>query len=102
VLVARKIDACNTCHKIKSFCVVATGFWLPAIRSWDSYEPRAASYQPLSALTLLVFRILANHPHHPAAVDDLALVTDFLHRCSYLHKPSFQLSALSLQQKSYL
>jgi len=62
-----------------------------------------ASRQQLpSALALFVFRILADHAHHPAAVDDLALVTDFLYRCSYLHKTSFQLSALSLQQKFYL
>src|SRR5579864_2840482 len=31
-------------------------------------------------------------------MNDLALVTDLLYRCSYLHRPSFQLSAISLQQ----
>jgi hypothetical protein len=28
------------------------------------------------ALALLVLRVLANHPHHTAAMDDLALVTN--------------------------
>jgi hypothetical protein len=40
--------------------------------------------QPLS-LTLLVFRRLADHPHYSLAVDDLALVTNFLYRCSDFH-----------------
>jgi len=31
------------------------------------------------SLTLLVFRILADHPHHTLAVDDLALVANFLY-----------------------
>src|SRR5215831_20471881 len=48
-------------------------------------QPLAASRQPL-ALPLLVFRIDADHAHHPAAVDDLALVTNLLYRCPYLHK----------------
>jgi hypothetical protein len=49
------------------------------------------------ALALLVFRIDANHAHHAFAVDDLALVTDFLYRRSYFHKPalSCRLSAVS-------
>src|SRR5271155_1161907 len=49
------------------------------------------------ALALFVFRVDADHPHHTFAVDDLALVTDFLYRCSYFHKPAFsrQLSAVS-------
>jgi hypothetical protein len=33
----------------------------------------------LLALALLVLRVLADHPHHTAAIDDLALVTDFLY-----------------------
>src|SRR3954451_12062783 len=32
-----------------------------------------------------MFRIRANHPHHTFAVDDLALIANFLYRCSYLH-----------------
>src|ERR1700733_15838286 len=48
VLIARKVDACNACH----------------------------SY-PLS-LTLLVFCSFADHPHYAFAVNDLALVTNFL------------------------
>jgi hypothetical protein len=69
--------------------------------SFVRQQPAANSQQLSSALTLLVFRVLANHPHHTLAVDDLALVADFLYRCSDFHKPSFQLSAISLQQ-SYL
>src|SRR5271157_4600807 len=48
-------------------------------------------------LTLLVFRVLADHPHYSLAVDDLALVADLLNRRPYLHKPvlSSQLSVLS-------
>jgi hypothetical protein len=37
------------------------------------------------SLPLLVFRIDANDPNHPAAVDDLALVTNFLHACPNFH-----------------
>src|SRR6266567_3915530 len=37
-------------------------------------------------LALFVFRILADHPHHALAVNDLALVANFLYRCSYFHK----------------
>jgi hypothetical protein len=36
-------------------------------------------------LPLLVFRIDANDPNHPAAVDDLALVTNFLDACPNFH-----------------
>jgi len=36
-------------------------------------------------LSLLVLLVGANHPHHPAATDDLALVANALHRCSNLH-----------------
>src|SRR6185369_5169086 len=34
-----------------------------------------------------MFGILADHPHHTFAVDDLALIANFLYRCSYLHNP---------------
>src|SRR5580698_2795021 len=50
------------------------------------------------ALALFMFRNHANHPHHTLAVDDLALVANFLNRCAYFHKsPAFsrQLSAFS-------
>jgi hypothetical protein len=43
-------------------------------------------------LSLFVFGIRANHPHHTLAVDDLALIANFLYRCSYFHNSS----ALSL------
>jgi len=31
------------------------------------------------ALALFMFRVDADHPHHTLAVDNLALVTNFLH-----------------------
>jgi hypothetical protein len=37
------------------------------------------------SLALLVFRVLADHTNHPAAVDDLALATNLLYRCTDLH-----------------
>jgi hypothetical protein len=37
-------------------------------------------------LTLLVLGIFADHAHNPAAADDLALITNLLYRCPYLHK----------------
>jgi hypothetical protein len=46
-------------------------------------------------LALLVFRSFADHTHHTLAVDDLALIADFLYRCSYFHKN--QPSAVSTQ-----
>jgi hypothetical protein len=62
-------------------------FWrgrsTPAIRAIP-YSSAAGS-----ALALFVFRVNANHPHHTLAVDDLALVTNFLYRRSYFHKPAF-------------
>jgi len=33
----------------------------------------------LLSLTLLVLGVLADHPHHTLAVDDLALVANFLY-----------------------
>src|SRR3970040_2240717 len=38
-----------------------------------------------SALALLVARILADHPHHPLAADDLAVAADSLDRCQHFH-----------------
>src|SRR6266850_2753904 len=49
------------------------------------------SNSPSLALTLLVLRILADHPHHTLAVDDLALIANFFDRCSNFHKPAFSL-----------
>src|SRR6516225_150111 len=37
------------------------------------------------SLPLLVFRIDANDPHHAAAVNDLALVTNLFHACPNFH-----------------
>ena len=41
-------------------------------------------------LSLLVPRIRANHPNHALAADDLAPLTNLLHRCSYLHVDHFR------------
>jgi hypothetical protein len=38
-----------------------------------------------STLALLVARILADHPHHPLAADNLAVAADSLHRCQHFH-----------------
>src|SRR5215813_2174690 len=54
----------------------ARGRSIPAIR--------AMCFSSLS-LTLLVLLVRADHAHHAAAADDLALVTDSLDRRSYLH-----------------
>jgi hypothetical protein len=37
-------------------------------------------------LSLLMLLIRADHPDHPAAADNLALVANLLHRRSDLHK----------------
>src|SRR5262249_16561418 len=61
MLITRKINACNTCHK--------------------------TSFASLS-LTLFMLGVLADHTHHTTAMDDLALITNLLYRCSYLHNLS--------------
>src|SRR5579872_3470703 len=33
-----------------------------------------------------MLRVGADHAHHPSAVNDLALITNFLYRCPYFHK----------------
>ena len=48
---------------------------------------RRLQYVPWSlSLPLLVLLVRADHPHHAAAADDLALVANPLHRCSDLHR----------------
>jgi hypothetical protein len=37
------------------------------------------------ALALLVLRIAANHPHHAATVNHLALIANLFYRCPNLH-----------------
>jgi hypothetical protein len=37
-------------------------------------------------LTLLVLGILADHPHHAVALDDLAVFANLLYRSSYFHR----------------
>ena len=41
-----------------------------------------------------MFRVLANHPHHSPTMDDLALITNLLHRCPNLHNLHFRFSIL--------
>jgi len=45
----------------------------------------SACYQPLLALALLVLCVLADHPDHTAAGDDLALDANLLYRCTDFH-----------------
>src|SRR5580765_8514356 len=49
------------------------------------------------SLPLLVFLVRANHPHHAAAPDDLALVADSLHRRSYFHVAPASAEGFALQ-----
>src|SRR5712675_976197 len=72
--------------------------WLLALSFWLLAKAKSPRPKAVSALALFVFRVDADHPHHTLAVDDLALVTNFLYRCSYFHKLSSQLSAFSRQQ----
>jgi hypothetical protein len=81
-------------NKLSGFS--ASSDWLPADHGFASgQKPGARSSLPLA---LFVFRDDADHPHYTLAVDDLALVANFLYRCSYFHKPSLQLAAFHCQQ----
>src|SRR3990170_6451593 len=60
-LVGRQINACNACHT------------------------RSLVSSLVSPLALLVLRVAANHPNHPAPVDDLALIANLFDRRAYLH-----------------
>src|SRR5579864_1655282 len=91
VLLARKIDACNTCHKF----LTSPGSWLLAFGSIAKSQERKA--KGCLALALLVFRVGADHAHHALAVDDLALVANLFYRCSDFHTV---LSSPSSQQNS--
>ena len=44
------------------------------------------------ALPLLMLGVLADHPHHPTAMDDLTLVTYLFDRCPNFHNLSPQLA----------
>src|SRR5688572_9114917 len=57
-----------------------SGMLTPAMRAISSYNSFG-----LSALALLVTRVLADDQHHPTAADDLALLAHGLDRGSYLH-----------------
>src|ERR1700682_6533646 len=52
----------------------------PAIRAMHAPQ----FFRKLS-LALLVLRVVANNAHYTAPVDDLALVANFLYRCSDFH-----------------
>src|SRR6266478_3841436 len=67
-LLRRKIYTCDTCHSIL--------------------------LKKSLSLTLLVLRVDANHPHHAAAVNHLALVTNLFYRCPYFHNPYSSLAEL--------
>src|SRR6266436_7317061 len=58
-LLRRKIYTCDTCHVIL--------------------------LKKSLSLALLVLRVRANYPHHPAPVNHLALVTNLFYRCPYFH-----------------
>src|SRR5205823_13010143 len=51
-----------------------------------SCPSRSCLSQRYLSLALFVFRIGADHTHHAFAVDDFALITNFLYRCPDLHK----------------
>src|SRR5712691_9384803 len=70
-LIRRKIDASYTCHCF----LFSNRYWIPDLRlkAKLSRKPAIAIKNNLS-LTLLMFGVDANHPHHSFAVDDLALV----------------------------
>jgi hypothetical protein len=42
-------------------------------------HPSICYSERVLALALLVLRVLADHPHHTAAMDDLALVTNLFY-----------------------
>src|SRR5882762_3257760 len=67
-LLRRKIYTCDTCHAIL--------------------------LKKSLSLTLLVLRVDANYPHHAAAVNHLALVTNLFYRCPYFHNPYSSLAEL--------
>src|SRR6267378_3407051 len=63
-LLRRKIYTCDTCHAIL--------------------------LKKSLSLTLLVLRVDANHPHHAAPMNHLALVTNLFNRCPYFHAADSQ------------
>jgi hypothetical protein len=76
---------------MRAILLFTSGAKAPQIMGGFNAGLKACSTQPrASALALFVFLVLANHPHHTAAMDDLALVANFLYRCSDFHKFSFQ------------
>src|SRR6266545_887527 len=94
LLVAGQIDACNTCH----IGVLLCGSCLVA--QWAELPLRPPG---LLALALLMFRVFADDPHHPVAVDHLALVANLFDRSPYLHLPlpgSFSIRSFSIRSFS--
>src|SRR5689334_4001369 len=101
---ARQIDACDTCHTVLASLFSLLGSCsgsVPAshfdgsefgvrssmfgVRSFDvrssatEHEPEQRTRTCELPLTLLVFRVRADHAHHTAAADHLALVANPLH-----------------------
>src|SRR5256886_5667977 len=67
-LLHRKIYTCDTCHAIL--------------------------LEKTLSLTLLLLRVDANHPHHAAPLNHLALVTNLFNRCPYFHNSCSSLAEL--------
>src|SRR5712672_1592261 len=76
-LLNRKINACYTCH---ATCLLI-------------FFSKLASRNSRLSLALLVLRIGANHAHHAAPVNHLALVANLFYRCPNFHN-SLLLSTL--------
>jgi hypothetical protein len=69
----------------------------PAIRAIS-----LSSLRFLLALALAVFRVYANHAHHTAPMNDLALHANFLDRCSNLHRFDSVLSLPSAAKAAFI
>jgi hypothetical protein len=52
-------------------------------------SPKNSVSQSELSLALLVFRVGANHAHHAAPVNYLALVANLFYRCPYFHGSLF-------------
>jgi hypothetical protein len=66
--------------KLTSLCRAVIRGKTPQLRfAYPRSQKRDLGHPLLLALALLVLRVLADHTHHTAAIDDLALVTNFLY-----------------------
>src|SRR5205809_2115622 len=66
-----------------------SGCQFPASVPSSQIDRQLATGHGSLSLSLLVLLVRADHAHHAAAANDLALVTDSLDRRSYLHYRSF-------------